>query len=125
VIARFLRHRTDLELSLLLVGVVVLLALGGLASDANWPKLLRVATAFLGYATVLLTTARRGESPALPAFVLAGAAAGLLSGVVRPEPMPLVFVVVMTLASAALLGPVHWLALRHHRRVGADRLRRE
>ncbi|MES2521375.1 MAG: hypothetical protein V4617_01665 [Gemmatimonadota bacterium] len=109
----FFSQRSDLELSLLFLAVVVALALTGLAFDSNWPKFLRVATAFVGYAVVLLIATRRSARPPLTAFVLAGAVAGLLSGLVRPEPMPMRFVLTLTLAAAALLGPAHFFGLKH------------
>lgn len=117
--ARFLARRTDFELSLSLLAFVVLVALAGLAIDGNWPKVLRVAAAFVGYGSVLSTPGLRRGTPALPVFVLAGAVAGLISGLVRPQPMPHSFVAAQVLASAAFLAPVHWLALRYARRVRA------
>ena len=109
----------DLRVSLLLVGGVVLLAMAGLAMDGNWPKLARVATAFLTYIVVLL--AARGaedwgeESVPFRAFAAAGGACGLVSGLVREEVHGAV-VAAGVLAGSLLLGGLHWLALCGWRR---------
>ena len=110
-------HRTDLELSLLLLGSVLAIALGGLALDGDWPKVVRVAAAFGGYAGVVAALTRDGTSPRALAFVIAGGVGGLISGMVRPDAMPPASVAVQALAGALLLGPAHWLGLRYHRRV--------
>lgn len=105
------RARRDLYASLVLLGAVVAFGLAGLASDGNWPKVLRVATAAAGYAAVLLGAGRRSEK-LLPwrAFAAAGAVAGLLSGVVRSE-TGATLLLAQTAAGALLLGSFHWLAL--------------
>lgn len=110
-----LAGRPDFEVSVALLGVVVLFALSGLALEGNWPKLLRVGTAFAAYATAIMPGRRHGEPPRLSRFVLAGAAAGLISGLLRPQPMPPLFIAAQTIGAAALLGPAHWLALRFRR----------
>lgn len=110
--------RRDLTWSLALISVVVLFALIGLASDRNWPKVLRVGVSFAVYASVLLALARF-QSQRLSArnsvpfawFVLAAASAGIVSGLVRPQ-FRLDVLVAGTIASALLLGSVHWFALR-------------
>jgi hypothetical protein len=105
------RARRDLYGSLLLLGAVVALSLAGLAADGNWPKVLRVATAAVGYAAVLLAAGRRSTT-ILPwrVFAAAGAVAGLLSGAVRAETgVPLLLA--QTAAGALLLGGFHRLAL--------------
>lgn len=113
-------NRGALVPSLLLPGAVVLFALAGLALDGNWPKLARVATAFLAY-TVVLLAAREpgrddgGEVP-FRAFAAAGAACGLVGGLVREEVQAAV-VVAGTLAGSLLLGGLHYLALRGGRRL--------
>ena len=105
------RARRDLYASLLLLGLVVAFALAGLASDGNWPKVLRVAAAAAGYGAVLLAAGRR-STERLPwrAFAAAGAVAGFLSGVVRPETSGSM-VLAQTAAGALVLGSFHWLAL--------------
>ena len=117
----FSDRRTELEISLLLLGALLLFVTGGLAFEGNWAKLLRVTTAFIGYASVLLILVGRGASPRLSVFILAGAAAGLISGLVRPEPMPLLFVATQCVACAALFAPAHWLGLRYHRHLTSMR----
>jgi hypothetical protein len=115
--------RFDLLASLGVLTVVVTFALAGLATDANWPKLLRVACSFATYAGVLLGLARafpaRLEASRSVPFAwlsAAGAAAGVVSGLVRPE-IVTGMLVGGTLAAATLLAGVHWLALRHWRRL--------
>ncbi|HET6637278.1 MAG TPA: hypothetical protein VFH82_00650 [Gemmatimonadota bacterium] len=104
----------DLAASLLLMAAVVVLAIGGLASDGNWPKVARVATSFLTYVVVLL--AARGsvrkhlEGIPYRIFALAGGAAGLASGLVRTEVQGFVLIV-GAVAGGLLLGGVHWLGL--------------
>ena len=49
----------------------------------------------------------------LLAVVVTLAVAGLVSGLVRPEPIPLRAVLVLTVAAAAMLGPAHYLGLRY------------
>ena len=118
--------RGSLEASLLLMGAVVVLAIGGLAVDGNWPKVARVATAFLTYVVVLLAArgAQDGEVEGIPyrAFALAGGACGLASGLVRPEVRSAV-VVAGVLAGALLLGGIHWVALRGWRRLHSMTIR--
>ena len=110
----------NLTASLLLLGAVVLLAIAGLAMDSNWPKVARVATAFLTYVVVLLATrgARGAGGEGIPfrAFALAGGASGLVSGLVRTEVQG-AMVAAGILAGALLIGGVHWLALRSWRRL--------
>jgi hypothetical protein len=115
--------RHDLRVSLALVSAVVVFALIGLATDHNWPKLLRVSLAFATYAGSLLafTNARRADASAEALieyrwFAIAGALAGLVSGIVRPE-FRLDVLVAGTGAASVLLAGVHWLALRYWRRL--------
>ena len=109
-------HRLLLP-SLAALTAVVVIALAGLALDRNWSKLLRIAVAFATYAGVLLALQRRGDSSAsrasslpLPWFILAAAAAGLVSGLARPHFHAGVLLVGTLFAP--LLGVVHWAALR-------------
>ena len=109
----------SLTFSLLLLGAVVILALAGLAIEGNWPKVARVATAFLTY-TVVLLVARGpwrggGEDVPFRDFAAAGAGCGLVSGLVREEVHAAV-VIAGTLAGSLLLGGLHYLALRGRRR---------
>jgi hypothetical protein len=105
--------------SLVLLGIVVLIALIGLAFAGNWPKLLRVGLAAASYAAVLVAGSRllSWEHPgaAIPywLFAVAGAVAGLVSGVVRPTVQPSV-VLVSVLAGAFLLSTVHWAGVRRY-----------
>ena len=105
----------------LLIGLVVF-ALIGLVLQANWPKLLRVAAAAAAYLLVLLPAALKRLPPSGDAalayrlFAIAGAAAGLVSGLARPS-TTVPIVVVQAVASALLLGGIHWLALHHYRRL--------
>jgi len=112
------RTQRDLIASLAALAAVVAIALVGLATDGNWPKILRVGASFGAYCFVLLTFLRhRGaamrDATSIPLywFTAAAAAAGIISGIVRPQFDPRVLVV-GTVASALLLGSVHYLALR-------------
>lgn len=113
--------RHELRLSLLLLAGVVTFALIGLATDGNWPKVLRVAAAFCAYAGVLAMLVRRRAAHVqteIPFawFAAAGAAAGVMSGVVRPE-FRLDVLLAGTVAAACLLAGIHCLALRMWRRL--------
>lgn len=113
--------RRDLGWSIALIAVVVVLALVGLATDGNWPKILRVGLSFLAYAGTLEAWRRAAAArPTLPFlwFASAGAAAGLVSGLVRPE-LHLSILLAGTVAATLLLGGVHWLGLTYWRRVRA------
>jgi hypothetical protein len=102
--------------SLLLLTIIIVFALAGLASIGNWSKVLRVGAAALTYAIVLLTLSRGTASLRLGAFAAAGAAGGAVSGLVRPETSSaLLFASVA--ASALLLAPLHWGALRSRSRL--------
>ena len=114
---------SDLRASLALLGVVLAIALTGLAADGNWPKVIRVAAAGLAYALVLELAMRvwtRGRpraagTPFLP-FVMAGSHAGLVSGLLRPVLDPVV-IATGAVAAGTLLGGVHFLALRRWERL--------
>ena len=112
------RTQRDLILSLVTLAIVVVIAIVGLATDRNWPKILRVGASFGAYCAVLLAFLQHGratmrEQASIPLhwFTIAAAAAGIISGLVRPQFDPGVLVV-GTVASALLLGGVHCLALR-------------
>ena len=112
--------RRELLASVALLGAVVAFALIQLALDGNWPKVIRVGCAAGTYVTILLSLAWRGS--ARPAgvryawFAAAGAASGLVSGMLRPVPAsaPLITGVI---GAALLLGGVHWGALHGWRRL--------
>jgi sugar phosphate permease len=113
--------RRDLRVSLCLLALLFALVLFGLAWDANWQKLLRVLIGFSAYIIVLLSglgiydlvTKRRAGLP-FAAFALAGAAAEIGSGWLRPAARTAVDLST-ALAAAILIGGVHWLALRYFR----------
>ncbi len=100
--------------SLLLLGAIVGCALVGLAIQGNWPKVLRVLLAALAYGTILGLSLRRattaGGAP-YGNFVVAGAVAGAVSGLVRPT-TTLLLVLAQALSAAFLLASVHWLGVR-------------
>jgi hypothetical protein len=109
--------------SLAILGAVVTLALFGLAADRNWPKILRVSLAYIAYCGSLVAFLRYRTSPLstrntiqLHWFTIAGAAAGIVSGIVRPR-FDLSVLVLGTLAAATLLATVHCFALRTWRRL--------
>ena len=106
---------SGLRASLLVLAAIVAVALIGLGFAGNWPKVLRVALASGTYAALLLAFTRKRAEPVLGAFVAAGAAAGLVSGIVRTTTSPGV-IVAGSLGAALLLGPLHWWALRTWRR---------
>jgi hypothetical protein len=110
---------TALRHSFIVLGAVVIIALVGLAAAHNWPKLLRVGLAAASYAAVLLVGSRLRSSNDFNAsvpywlFVIAGATAGLVSGIVRPTILvPVVFVSIV--AGAFLLSTVHWAGARRY-----------
>lgn len=111
-----------LRVSLGVLGVVVAFALAGLVLAENWSKLLRVGVAATVYLACMGLAARRSPQrhDATPwwFFALAGALAGLASGVLRPghHLRP----VLADMASAGLLlSTVHWLAVRYAPRLRA------
>ena len=106
--------------SLAVLAFIVVSAIAGLAIEGNWPKIARVVTAFLAYVVVLLA-ARRGRDAddsraPIGMFVLAGAASGLVSGLVR-EAVQGGVLLAGVLGGGLLLGGVHWLALRAWQRL--------
>jgi hypothetical protein len=111
--------RRDLLLSMGGLALIIVLALGRIALDGNWQKVLRVSLAFLVYAAALLVLAKArarltaAASAPLPfwIFALAGAAAELSSGWLRPD-WRLSDLLGMPFAAALLIGGFHWLVLR-------------
>ena len=79
------RYPAGLLPSLMVLGVVVAYAQAGLASAENWPKVLRVTAAAATYCVVLLVLCRRQPDLRIGAFITAGAAAGIVSGLTRPS----------------------------------------
>ncbi|HKS27530.1 MAG TPA: hypothetical protein VJS44_06905, partial [Pyrinomonadaceae bacterium] len=113
--------RRDLRVSLCLLALLLVFVLSGLAWDGNWQKLLRVLIGFSAYVLALLSaigiyglmTKRRASLP-FAAFALAGAAAEISSGWLRPTARTAVDLTT-ALAAAILIGGAHWLALRSWR----------
>jgi hypothetical membrane protein len=111
----------DLLTSLAILTGIVLFALAGLATDRNWAKIERVGFSFLTYAGILLTlmgvrahVIQRDGAVPLRWFIAAGAAAGIVSGLVRPE-FRFSVLVAGTVAAATLIASAHWLGLRQWR----------
>ncbi len=101
---------SDTRTSLLVLAGVILFACAGLALDGNWPKLLRVSSAFVSYAGVLTALgARRRTELSLVHFVAAGIVAGFVSGIVRPDLDGAL--VVVSIVGGAAFGAAHWLGL--------------
>jgi hypothetical protein len=108
---------SDLTISLLAIAGIALLATIGLAIDGNWAKVLRVLSALIGYLRVLVPVRKQLSPPvSLLRFMAAGAVAGAISGLIRPDDgIVLNRLIALTVGGAALLGPVHWLAVRQAR----------
>ena len=115
----------DLLVSIAGLGVVVLAALIGLATDANWPKVLRVALAFATYAASCLLLFRvAGKRLRYWIFASSAALSALVSvsmnrsyGLI-PTATFARTVAISAAAAALLLGGVHYLGLRFWRRLG-------
>jgi len=109
--------RRDLLVSIGVLGLIICLALSRLALQGNWEKVLRVSLAFVAYSGVLLSlavytfksVADRVRAP-LWIFSVAGAAAELASGWLRPD-WRLSDTLVLPLLAAVLVGGLHWIAL--------------
>jgi hypothetical protein len=110
----------DLAMSLCLLAVIITLALGRIALDANWLKCLRVSLAFCTYLGVVLALLRRGRfinaagQLSFWPFALAAALAELVSGWLRPG-ASVSMTLEMAITAALLVGGVHWLSLRSWR----------
>ena len=117
----FRQARRDLLSSALLLALLFAAVLCGLAYEENWRKLLRVGLAAPVYLSALLLLTRRrrrGAAAALPfwPFAVAAAAAELSSGWLRTRVADgMTFW--LAPAAAVLVGGLHWLALRHWRRL--------
>lgn len=110
--------RRDFVLSMWLLSLIIVLALGRIALDGNWQKVLRVSLAFFTYSGALLflykSAARKAPSLIrLPfwIFAVAGALAELVSGWLRPD-WRASDLLAMPPAAALLIGGLHWLVLR-------------
>ena len=113
--------RRDFMLSALLLALLFAGVLCGLAYEENWRKLVRVGLAASVYLSALLLLTRRwrrGVSAPLPfwPFAVAAAAAELASGWLRTRVADGV-TFWLAPAAAVLVGGLHWLALRHWRRL--------
>lgn len=111
----------DLMVSLGLLALLLAFVLAGLAWEENWQKLLRVLIGFVAYVLVLLSAfglyrliMKRGAGLPFAAFALAGAAAEISSGWLRPTAKTALDLST-ALAAAILIGGLHWLALRLRR----------
>lgn len=105
--------------SALLLAFLFAAVLGGLAYEENWRKFLRIGLASSVYLSALLLLMRRrrerAEAP-LPfwPFAVAATAAELSSGWLRTRVADgMTFW--LAPAAAALVGGLHWLALRYWR----------
>jgi hypothetical protein len=105
------RYPPGLLPSVMVLGVVVAFALAGLVSVGNWPEVLRVAAAATPCWLGLLALSRRQPGARIGAFVDAGAAAGIVSGLVRPT-ISLAVLAAGMIGAGLLPGPLHWLAIR-------------
>ena len=110
------RFRKDVLVSLGILSLVIAFALTGLALDGNWPKVARVAAAYVSYSSVLLIFLRvdRDQTPRITWFVVAGAIAGLVSGLVRPN-INIALIAAQMIAGAVLLAGAHWVAISRWR----------
>jgi hypothetical protein len=114
-VAEFRGSGGALRGSLVLLAAVVVFALVGLAAAGNWPKFARVSAAAGTYGIVLLGFGMR-TMPRLRLFITAGAAAGAVSGLVRPS-TSLALVTAGALGAGLLLAPLHWWAVRAWQRI--------
>jgi hypothetical protein len=105
------RRLPALDATLLALGGLLLFIEIGLATDGNWPKMLRVGVAVAGYVTMLLVTGARRQPFSPWRYVASALVGGALSGIVRPEIRP-AFAVAQAVLAALLLGPAHWLLVR-------------
>jgi hypothetical protein len=110
--------RRDLLVSMAVFGFIIALAASQLALVGNWQKVLRISLAFITYSAVLLSLARyvsrfavQGIHPPFWIFAVAGGAAEVASGWLRPD-WSLSDTLTLPLAAAVLIGGSHWLALR-------------
>ena len=115
--------RRDLRLSVLLLALLFAAVLGGLAYEENWRKLLRIGLASSVYLSALLLLTQHWRARAVAPlpfwpFAVAAAAAELSSGWLRTRVADgMTFWLAPT--AAALVGGLHWLALRYWRRLRA------
>ena len=113
------RRRLDpLGVSLLALGAMLLFIEIGLATEPNWPKMLRVGAAVSGYAVTLFVLGTRRHPESLWRYCAAGFVAGLLSGVVRST-TNFALIASSALLAALLLGPMHWVIVRRTARASS------
>jgi hypothetical protein len=104
-------HRA-LALSLVALAAVVTFALIGLMLDGNWPKVARVGLSVAAYTLIVFGLSGSDRTPVRWWwFAGAGAIAGAVSAVVRPEFVAAI--VPAQVGGGVLFGTVHWLALRY------------
>ena len=110
----------ELIVSVGLFTAVIMLADVSLALQGNWPKILRVTFAAATYVGVLgfllKSMGRFGAPPSrLPVwvFLVAGAAAGLVSAAVHPE-LRSPAVIASAVLTPTLLGTFHWIVLQRY-----------
>ena len=97
------------------------IAVIGLAVDGNWPKVLRVGAAAGAYACMLLALSRKhapGRAIEWWRFAAAGTAAGIVSGLLRPDPG--ITTIGIDAAAALVVASVHRVSLAL-----GDRVRRK
>ena len=108
----------ELFVSIAVLTAVIMIADVSLALQGNWPRILRLTLSAAVYVGVLGATLKvlgRFGAPArqLPvgAFLGAGAAAGLVGALARPE-LSAPLVAVSAVLTPALLGTFHWVVLQ-------------
>jgi hypothetical protein len=101
---------------------VLILALVGLALEQNWSKLMRVAAAAVVYLACMVLIARRSgpsvQGPRWRYFVIAGALAGLASGLLRTAGGAR-WIIADVVGAGLLVATVHWLAVHYGPRLRA------
>ncbi len=110
----------ELIVSVGVLSGIVMIADIVLAIQGNFPKIIRVTLAAASYVAVLgfllKSMGRFGAPPSrLPlwVFLAAGAAAGLVSSLVRTEFFSVVFIL-SSVMTPTLIGAVHWIGLQRY-----------
>ena len=114
--------RRDLFVSLCVLAIILILALGRTAQQSNYLKCVRILVAFCTYGAVLLTLLRcfdpqsvRVTSFSFWPFAVAAATAELASGWLRPNWRA--SDILLAPLAAFLVGGIHWLSLRAWRQL--------